>query len=126
MSDRRYTQDHEWAQLEDNDTVTVGITDFAQEQLGDIVFIELPPVGETFDAGEELAVIESVKAAAELKSPVSGTVIEVNEELEDSPETVNMHPTEDGWFCRIKMDDVDEFDELMDSDEYEDYLTELE
>lgn len=126
MSDRRYTQDHEWAQLEDNDTVTVGITDFAQEQLGDIVFIELPPVGETFDAGEELAVIESVKAAAELKSPVSGTVIEVNEELEDSPETVNMHPTEDGWFCRIKMDDMDEFDELMDSDEYEDYLTELE
>ena len=126
MSDRRYTQDHEWAQLEDNDTVTVGITDFAQEQLGDIVFIELPPVGETFDAGEELAVIESVKAAAELKSPVSGTVIEVNEELEDSPETVNMHPTEDGWFCRIKMDDTDEFDELMDSDEYEDYLTELE
>ena len=126
MSDRRYTQDHEWAHLEDNDTVTVGITDFAQEQLGDIVFIELPPVGETFDAGEELAVIESVKAAAELKSPVSGTVIEVNEELEDSPETVNMHPTEDGWFCRIKMDDMDEFDELMDSDEYEDYLTELE
>lgn len=126
MSDRRYTQDHEWAHLEDNDTVTVGITDFAQEQLGDIVFIELPPVGETFDAGEELAVIESVKAAAELKSPVSGTVIEVNEELEDSPETVNMHPTEDGWFCRIKMDDMDEFDELMDSDDYEDYLTELE
>ena len=126
MSDRRYTQDHEWARLEGNDTVTVGITDFAQEQLGDIVFIELPPVGETFDAGEELAVIESVKAAAELKSPVSGTVIEVNEELEDSPETVNMHPTEDGWFCRIKMDDMDEFDELMDSDDYEDYLTELE
>lgn len=126
MSDTRYTEDHEWARLEGDDTATVGITDFAQEQLGDIVFIELPTVGEAFDAGEELAVIESVKAAAELKSPLSGTVIEVNEELEDSPETVNMHPTEDGWFCRVKIQDTEEFEELMGSDEYSDYLSNLE
>ena len=126
MSDTRYSQDHEWARLEEDDTVVVGITDFAQEQLGDIVFIELPPVGEYFDAGDEVAVIESVKAAAELKSPVSGTVTEVNEELEDSPEMVNTNPTEDGWFCRIKMENTEEFDELMDQEEYEEFLSELE
>ena len=126
MSDTRYSQDHEWARLEEDDIVVVGITDFAQEQLGDIVFIELPPVGEYFDAGDEVAVIESVKAAAELKSPVSGTVTEVNEELEDSPEMVNTNPTEDGWFCRIKMENTEEFDELMDQEEYEEFLSELE
>ena len=126
MSDTRFSQDHEWARLEEDNTVVVGITDFAQEQLGDIVFIELPPVGEYFDAGDEVAVIESVKAAAELKSPVSGTVTKINEELEDSPEMVNTNPTEDGWFCRIQMENSEEFDELMDQEEYEEFLSELE
>lgn len=126
MSDTRYSSDHEWARSEDGKSATIGITDYAQEQLGDIVFVELPAEGDSFDAGEEVAVIESVKAAAELKTPVSGTVVEINSDLEDSPETVNESPTEDGWFCRLELSDPSELDDLMSEEEYEEFTSNLE
>ncbi len=126
MSDTRYSSDHEWARSEDGKSATIGITDYAQEQLGDIVFVELPEEGDSFDAGDEVAVIESVKAAAELKTPVAGTVIEINSDLEDSPETVNESPTEDGWFCRLELSDPSELDDLMSEEEYEEFTSNLE
>ena len=126
MSNTRYSSDHEWARSEDGNSATIGITDYAQEQLGDIVFVELPEEGSSFDVGDEVAVIESVKAAAELKTPVSGTVIEVNSDLEDSPETVNESPTEDGWFCRLELSDPSELDDLMREEEYEEFTSNLE
>ena len=126
MSEIRYTQDHEWVRVVSENIVEVGITDFAQDQLGDIVFIELPEVDISVDASDEIAVIESVKAAAELRSPVSGTVIEVNEELEDQPELVNENPTEDGWFCKLEMSSPEELDDLLDEDEYSEYVASLE
>ncbi len=126
MSNMRYTSDHEWARLEDNNVVTVGITDFAQEQLGDIVYIEMPKVGDSFNAGDEIAIIESVKAAAELKTPVSGKIVEVNSELDGAPDTVNESPTDSGWFCRIEVDNTDEFNGLLSDDAYTNYLSELE
>ena len=126
MSEIRYTQDHEWVRVVSENVVEVGITDFAQEQLGDIVFIELPEVDVSVDASDEIAVIESVKAAAELRSPVSGTVIEINEELEDQPELVNENPTEDGWFCKLELSSLEEFDDLLDEDEYSEYVASLE
>ena len=126
MSDTRYSSDHEWARSEDAQTVSIGITDYAQEQLGDIVFVELPSIGDSFEAGDEVAVIESVKAAAELKTPVSGTVVEINEDLEDAPETVNESPTDNGWFCRLELSDPSEMDDLMDEQEYSEYTSNLE
>ncbi len=126
MSEIRYTQDHEWVRVVSENIVEVGITDFAQDQLGDIVFIELPEVDVNVDASDEIAVIESVKAAAELRSPVSGTVIEVNEELEDQPELVNENPTEDGWFCKLEMSSPEELDDLLNEDEYSEYVASLE
>ena len=126
MSDTRYSSDHEWARSEDPQTVSIGITDYAQEQLGDIVFVELPSIGDSFEAGDEVAVIESVKAAAELKTPVSGTVVEINEDLEDAPETVNESPTDNGWFCRLELSDPSEMDDLMDEQEYSEYTSNLE
>ena len=126
MSETRYTTDHEWARSEEDEIATIGITEFAQEQLGDIVFIDLPETGSIFDAGEEIAVIESVKAAAELKTPVTGEIVEVNEELTDSPELVNESPTDEGWFCKIQMSETSEFDALMNEQQYEDYTSNLE
>ncbi len=126
MSNTRYSSDHEWARCDDGESATIGITDYAQEQLGDIVFVELPSIGDNFEAGDEVAVIESVKAAAELKTPVSGTVVEINEDLEDAPETVNESPVEDGWFCRLELSDASELDTLMDEDEYQEYTSNLE
>ncbi len=126
MSETRYTTDHEWARSEEDGIATIGITEFAQEQLGDIVFIDLPETGSIFDAGEEIAVIESVKAAADLKTPVTGEIVEVNEELTDSPELVNESPTDEGWFCKIQMSETSEFDALMDEQQYEDYTSNLE
>lgn len=126
MSNIRYSSDHEWARSDDGATATIGITDYAQEQLGDIVFVELPSVGDSFDAGDEVAVIESVKAAAELKTPISGTVVEVNADLEDAPETANESPTEDGWFCKLELSDSSELDGLMDEEQYEAYVSNLE
>ncbi len=125
MSNIRYSSDHEWARSDDGTTATIGITDYAQEQLGDIVFVELPSVGDSFDTGDDVAVIESVKAAAELKTPIAGTVVEINQDLEDAPETVNESPTEDGWFCRLELADSAELDSLMDEQQYEEYISSL-
>lgn len=125
MSEIRYTQDHECVRVVSENIVEVGITDFAQDQLGDIVFIELPEVDGSVDASDEIAVIESVKAAAELRAPVSGRIIEINEELEDQPELVNENPTEDGWFCKLEMSSPEELEDLLDEDEYSEFVASL-
>ncbi|KJS06049.1 MAG: glycine cleavage system protein H [Gammaproteobacteria bacterium BRH_c0] len=114
----RYLETHEWVRNEGDGTATVGITDHAQEALGDVVFVELPEVGQTLNAGEEAGVVESVKAASDIFAPVSGEVIAINEELEDAPETINQSPYGDGWFYRIRMSDPSELDALMDADAY--------
>lgn len=127
MGDLRYTEDHEWVRIEDGGTAVVGITDYAQEQLGEIVFVELPEVGDEIERGAEAAVIESVKAASELFAPVSGTVAAVNEALDDEPALVNEDPTGEGWFLRIDTDgDGDEsLEGLMTEDEYLRYVEDL-
>lgn len=117
MSERRYTEDHEWIQL-DGEIGTVGITDYAAEQLGDVVFVELPEVGREVAKGDDTAVVESVKAASELYAPVAGTVVEVNEHLVDSPDKVNADPFGAGWFYKIKIADKGEFAALMDDAAY--------
>lgn len=119
MSERRFSEDHEWAQRDESNQVTIGITDFAQEQLGEIVFIELPEVGTTLSQGDEAAVIESVKAAGEIKSPLSGEVVAVNEALIDEPGKVNDAPLEEGWFFKLALSDPTEFDTLMDNQSYQ-------
>ena len=113
----KFTEEHEWLELQD-DEATVGITEFAVSQLGDIVFVELPEVGSEFNANEDAAVVESVKAASDIYAPVSGTVTEVNSAIADSPELVNEDPEGDGWFFRLKLSDPSECDELLDADEY--------
>jgi len=120
----KYTSDHEWAR-EEGDVVTVGITDFAQSQLGEVVFVELPDVGREVAQGEEAAVVESVKAAGEVKAPIAGTVIEVNEALADEPEKVNDDPTGTGWFYKIKPADSGQLASLMDESGYKAMLAEL-
>ena len=114
----KYAKTHEWVQMEDDDIVRVGITDFAQEELGDLVFIELPEVGSLFTAQQQCAVVESVKTASDLFSPVSGEVVAVNEDLLDQPELVNDDAYGTWLFC-IKMDNPSELDELMDADDYQ-------
>ena len=114
----RYTKSHEWVRLEDDGTATVGITDHAQELLGDLVFVELPEVGTQVGAGAECAVVESVKAASDVNSPVTGEVIEVNEVLAESPETINGDAYEEGWIFRVRLADAAEVDALMDADAY--------
>ncbi len=118
MNPVRITEDHEWIRMEGADVGVVGITDFAQDQLGDIVFIELPEVGRRVQQGEDAAVIESVKAAAECKAPVSGTVIEVNPALADDPAAVNRDPLAAGWFFKLRLDDPKQLDGLMDEATY--------
>lgn len=113
----RYASSHEWARLEDG-IVTVGITDHAQNALGDVVYVELPEVGDKLTAGTEAGVVESVKAASDIYTPVSGEVIAINELLEDSPEMINNDAYTDGWFFKIRLDDVHEFEKLLDADEY--------
>ncbi len=113
----RYTKDHEWVSVQDG-VGTVGITEHAQEELGDIVFVELPELGQKFKAGEAIGSIESVKAVSELFSPVSGTILEVNESLEDQPEQVNQDPYGAGWMVKFKLADPAEMDELMDAAAY--------
>lgn len=125
MSDLRFTEDHEWIRVEEDDVAVVGITDYAQDQLGELVFVELPEVGAELDQGDEGAVVESVKAAGELKVPVSGTVTEVNESLVDEPGQVNADPMNDGWFFRIRLRDASELDGLMEEAAYETYLESL-
>jgi glycine cleavage system H protein len=115
----RYTNSHEWVRPEGDGSYTIGITKHAQELLGDMVFVELPDVGSTVSAGDDVAVAESVKAASDVYTPITGEVVAVNEELEDSPEMVNSDPYGDGWLFRIKADDTSEFDDLMDAEGYE-------
>ncbi len=121
MSELRFSNDHEWVRLEDGEAV-IGITDFAQEQLGDVVYVELPEVGRNVAAGEEAAVIESVKAASDIKMPISGTVTAVNETLNDTPELINQEPLAGGWFIRLKPRAGDEFNALMDEAAYESFV----
>lgn len=119
--DVKYTDDHEWAKL-DGEVATIGISDYAQDQLGDIVFVELPEVGSSFDKGEEFGTVESVKAVSELYMPMGGEVVEINPELEDAPELVNSDPYDGGWMLKIKLADAADFDALMDKGAYLDSL----
>lgn len=118
-TEMKYLSSHEWARLEEDGTVTIGISDHAQEALGDVVFVETPEVGSSVTAGEEAGVVESVKAASDIYSPVSGEVIAVNEALEDEPEIVNGSPYDDGWFFKVKPSDVSELDNALDADGYQ-------
>ena len=122
-SDLKFLDTHEWIKIEDQ-TVTVGISDHAQSELGDVVFVELPAIGEEFVSGDEAAVVESVKAASEVYTPLSGEVVEVNEVLEENPELVNTSPYEDGWFFKMKVTDenLGSADNMMTSDEYLSWL----
>jgi glycine cleavage system H protein len=124
MSKLCFSKDHEWIAM-DGDVGTVGITLYAQSQLGDIVFVEVPEVGRDVKAGNETAVVESVKAASEVYSPVSGTIAEGNSALTDTPETVNTDPQGEGWFFKIKITDTAELDGLMDQVAYDAYVAEL-
>lgn len=117
-ADLRYAASHEWSRQEADGTITVGITDHAQDLLGDVVFVELPEVGRTVAAGEECAVVESVKAASDIYAPVSGEVVEVNAALADTPELVNSEPYAGAWFFKIKPSDASELDKLMDAEAY--------
>ena len=118
----RYATSHEWARLEEDGTITVGITDHAQSQLGDVVYVELPEIGVLLAAADEAGVVESVKAASDVYAPLSGEVIAVNEGLEDEPEMVNSEPYDGGWFYRLKPADLGELDSLLIADDYSDYI----
>ncbi|MFB6285020.1 MAG: glycine cleavage system protein GcvH [Candidatus Bipolaricaulia bacterium] len=117
----RYTKEHEWVKAE-NGTVVMGITDFAQDELGDVVFVELPEEGAEVQQDDAIITVESVKAASDVYAPVSGTVAEVNSDLEDQPELVNESPHDSGWMARIEMNDASELDSLMSADEYEEHI----
>lgn len=119
--DLKYAESHEWARLETDGNVTVGITDHAQEALGDVVFIELPELGSEVEAKGEAGVVESVKAASDIYSPVSGRVIAINETLDDAPETVNESPYDDGWFFKLEPNDESELGALMSAEQYEEF-----
>lgn len=117
-SELKYLPSHEWARVEEDGTVTIGITDHAQDSLGDVVYVETPELGSSVSAGEEAGVVESVKAASDIYSPVSGEVIAVNESLEDEPEQVNSSPFDDGWFFKVKPTDLSELEDALDADGY--------
>ncbi|GIW39946.1 MAG: glycine cleavage system protein GcvH [Candidatus Binatia bacterium] len=123
--DVKYTREHEWVLVEEN-TATVGITDYAQDQLGEIVYVELPSVGDKVSKGDAFAVVESVKTVSDIYAPVSGTVVEVNEDLPDNPTLVNEDPYGDGWIVRIEMTDTTELDDLLTAEEYQAYIAEEE
>jgi glycine cleavage system H protein len=125
MSDLKYSKDHEWVRLE-GETATVGISDYAQEQLGDVVYVELPETGRRVSRGEQAAVVESVKAASEIYAPVGGEVVETNGALDENPSLVNSAPTGDGWFLKMRVDDAGELAALMDEAAYADYVAGLE
>ena len=122
LADLKYASSHEWIRKEADGSYTVGITEHAQELLGDMVFVELPEVGDTVSAGEDCAVAESVKAASDIYAPISGEVIAVNESLEDSPELVNSDAFGDGWFFRVMPSDESEIDTLLDADGYQEVI----
>ena len=121
-SDLKYTQEHEWIRDNGDGTVTVGITDFAQGERGDIVFVELEPEGFEFDKEEVFGTVEAVKTVSELFAPVAGEIIEVNEELEDDPELVNNDPYDSGWMVKIKVSDPSQIDELLSAEDYQDVI----
>ena len=118
--DLKFLSSHEWARVESDGTITIGISDHAQDLLGDIVFVELPEVGQTLDAETDAAIVESVKAASDVYSPLSGEVIEVNSLLEDQPEIINSSPYEDGWFYKLTPSDLSELDNLLSPEDYSD------
>lgn len=122
-TDLKYDREHEWVRVEGG-VATIGISDFAQEQLGDVVYIDLPSAGGEVSAGDSFGEIESVKSVSELFSPVSGTIVEVNEPLRDAPEVVNADPYGDGWMIKVQLADPSEVDGLMSAEEYEKYITE--
>ncbi len=125
MSAVKFTKDHEWILMQDDGIGVIGITDYAQDQLGELVYVELPEIDAELGAGSDAVVIESVKAAGEVKAPVSGTVVEVNEALADEPETVNNNPMGDGWFIKMKITDTSALENLMDEDAYKEYTDDL-
>ena len=120
----KFSEDHEWVEFKGDDLVVIGITDFAQEQLGDLVYVELPEVGDECSRGENISVIESVKAASDLIAPVSGTIIEVNSRLEDEPELVTEDSMGEGWFIKVKLSNTSELDDLMDESAYNSFIEE--
>lgn len=120
-TDLKYTKNHEWARIE-GDVATLGITDHAQKELGDIVFVELPEVGDEFDKGEAIGTIEAVKTVADMNTPLSGEIVEVNEELEDSSEVMNSDPYGKGWIAKIKLSDETEIDDMLSAEEYKELL----
>ena len=123
-ADNKYTKDHEWVRLE-GDTALVGITDYAQSELGDVVFVDLPEVGTQVKQGETFGVVESVKAASDLFAPVSGEVLEVNTALQDAPELVNQEPYAGGWMLKVRPSDLGELDNIMDAAAYDDHVKSL-
>ena len=121
MSEKKYSKDHEWVSTE-NDIATVGITNHAQKSLGDIVFIELPEVGKIVKVGEQVGVVESVKAASELFSPISGKIIQVNDSLSKEPQLINSDAENDGWYMKIKMEETNELEDLMNINQYKEIM----
>lgn len=121
-SELKYLPSHEWARVEADGTVTVGITDHAQEELGDVVYVETPEVGSNVNAGEEAGVVESVKAASDIFSPISGEVVAINGALEDEPETVNGSPYDDGWFFKVKPSNLDDLNDALDMAGYKEAI----
>jgi glycine cleavage system H protein len=122
-SDRKYSEEHEWVVV-DGDVATIGITDFAQNQLGEVVYIELPSSGDSVNAGETFGEIESVKSVSELYAPVTGSIIEVNDALADASETVNQDPHGEGWMIKVRMENLAQVDDLMSAEEYDDFAAE--
>ncbi len=118
----KYIASHEWLRLEDDGTITVGITEHAQDLLGDVVFVELPEVGDTITVDEEIAVVESVKAASDVYAPITGEIVAINESLEEDPEIINSDPYGAGWFFRMKPDNIEDYEALLTADEYENEL----
>lgn len=114
----KFADSHEWVRNNGDGTVTIGISEHAQEMLGDVVFVDLPDVDDEIDAGEGFSLVESVKAASDIYAPITGTIVEINEDLEDSPELINEEPYEGGWIVKVKMTDAAELDDLKDADEY--------
>ena len=123
MANIKFTKDHEWIRIE-GETAVVGITDYAQQQLGDVVFVELPDVGKALERGKDAAVVESVKAASEVFAPVDGEVTEINKLLQDQPDTVNSDPQGEGWFFKVKVADIAQLDALMNETEYNNMIQE--
>ena len=117
----RYSREHEWVMVEGDDTGEIGISDFAQNELGDVVYVEAPELGEKISKDDPFGAVESVKAVSDLYAPVSGTVIEVNDALPETPELINEDPYGEGWIIKVSLSDVDELDDLMNAEEYEEY-----